>query len=68
MYLSRTHCEEYFDVSRSTVNRMIRYIREGIAQGKYPKDAVLYISGRPRVNEETFRTALIDREWERVAR
>lgn len=68
MYQSIKTIGNNFDVSRSTVNRMIRYIREGIAQGKYPKDAVLYISGRPRVNEETFRTALIDREWERVAR
>lgn len=66
MYLSRNHLRTEYDISESTVNRMLRYIRNGIGTGKYPRDAILYIGGSPRVDTAVFVEAVRDREWERA--
>ena len=68
MYLSERSLATQYDISRSTVSRLVTFIREGIAEGRYPERGLLHIGGRARVDEELFRTAIIDRETERVMR
>lgn len=68
MYLSEKSLSEQYDISRSTVTRLVSYIRDGIASGRYPEQGLLHIGGRARVDEDLFRKAVIDREKERVWR
>lgn len=68
MYLSRNSLAREFDISIRTVSRVVQMIRQGVAEGRYPEDGILYIGNHPRVDAQTFKRALSDREWERVRR
>lgn len=61
MYLSRKSLEREFEISPSTVSRIIRHIR----QGHYPRGSILYIGNHPRVDTEIFKRAIADMEGER---
>lgn len=61
MYLSRKSLEREFEISPSTVSRIIRHIR----QGSYPRGSILYIGNHPRVEKEVFKRAIADMEGER---
>lgn len=68
MYLSRNSLTREFDTSLSTVSRIIRYIRQGVAEGRYPTDGILYLGNHPRVDKSLFMRAMGDIQAERVAR
>lgn len=69
MYLKRRSLMEHFDTSESTVDRTIRYIKKGIDERRYPATAIIWMGAThrsPRVDEEVFRKALGDIQWERM--
>ena len=68
MYLSENHLVKEYDISLATVKRIIRYIQIGIEAGRYAPDSILYIGGRPRVNNDSFIMAIREREKGRTER
>lgn len=69
MYLKRRSLMEHFGTSESTVDRTIRFIKQGMMTYRYPKDSIIWMGAThrsPRVDEEVFRKALGDIQWERM--